>query len=79
LFCAGRVQESDLKRVAKATGGVVQTSTSQVFKDPSVLGTCGIFEERQVGDERFNVFTDCPARKTRNTPLWRPSKRPWLF
>jgi len=63
LFCAGRVQEQDLKRVAKATGATVQTSTSQGFPE-SVLGTCGVFEERQVGDERFNVFTDCPARLT---------------
>ena len=63
LFCAGRVHDADLKRVAKATGAVVQTSTSQGFEE-SVLGTCGVFEERQVGDERFNVFTDCPARLT---------------
>jgi len=25
-----------------------------------VLGTCGKFEEKQVGDERFNLFTGCP-------------------
>jgi T-complex protein 1 subunit eta len=62
LFCAGRVTDGDLKRVAKATGGSVQTSTSDLPE--SVLGTCGIFEERQVGDERFNVFADCPAKLT---------------
>jgi T-complex protein 1 subunit eta len=29
-----------------------------------ILGTCGLFEEKQVGDERFNVFTECPAKLT---------------
>lgn len=62
LFCAGRVMDEDLRRVAKATNGSVQTTTSEL--DASVLGTCGIFEERQVGDERFNVFSECPARLT---------------
>jgi T-complex protein 1 subunit eta len=62
LFCAGRVTDGDLKRVAKATGATVQTSTADLTE--KVLGTCGVFEERQVGDERFNVFVDCPARLT---------------
>lgn len=62
LFCAGRVTDGDLKRVAKATGGAVQTSTNDLTE--GVLGTCGLFEERLVGDERFNVFTECPAKLT---------------
>jgi len=28
LFCAGRVAIDDLKRVAKATGGVIQTTVN---------------------------------------------------
>lgn len=43
LFCAGRVNIDDLNRVAKATGGVIQTSTNGITED--VLGTCGLFEE----------------------------------
>jgi len=62
LFCAGRVFDADLKRVAKATGASVQTSTHGF--SPEILGTCGVFEERRVGDERFNVFTECPAKLT---------------
>jgi T-complex protein 1 subunit eta len=62
LFCAGRVFDADLKRVAKATGGTVQTSISGLTLE--VMGTCGLFEERRVGDERFNVFTECPAKLT---------------
>ena len=62
LFCAGRVEDGDLKRVAKATGGTVQTTTNGLFD--GVLGKCGVFEERQVGDERFNIFEECPMSLT---------------
>jgi T-complex protein 1 subunit eta len=65
MFCAGRVTDADLKRVAKATGGTIQTSTSDLKSTTAnILGTCGLFEEKQVGDERFNVFTECPAKLT---------------
>jgi T-complex protein 1 subunit eta len=62
LFCAGRVTDGDLKRVAKATNASVQTTTNGLTE--SILGTCGEFEERRVGDERFNVFTLCPCTLT---------------
>lgn len=62
MFCAGRVEDGDVARVAKATGGVVQTSTNGITD--AVLGRCGRFEEVRVGDERFNVFTDCPTALT---------------
>lgn len=29
-----------------------------------VLGTCETFEERQVGNERFNIFNGCPSGQT---------------
>lgn len=65
MFCAGRVEDADLKRVAKATKGAVQSSTTDLDKQAeSILGTCGKFEELRVGDERFNVFTDCPENLT---------------
>lgn len=62
IFCAGRVPEEDLRRVGKATGGQVQTSTNNLI--PEILGTCGFFEERQVGAERYNIFTGCPQART---------------
>eukprot|EP00934_Nitzschia_sp_Nitz4_P001794 Nitzschia sp. Nitz4//scaffold13_size275219//37152//39016//NITZ4_000843-RA/size275219-augustus-gene-0.250-mRNA-1//-1//CDS//3329535921//1794//frame0 len=62
LFCAGRVPDADMKRVAKATNAAVQTTTNGLTD--SILGTCGLFEERQVGDERFNLFTECPSSLT---------------
>jgi len=62
LFCAGRVNDGDMKRVAVSTKGAVQTTTSGLTE--SILGTCGLFEESQVGDERFNLFTQCPSALT---------------
>ncbi|KAJ6346387.1 hypothetical protein OIU78_008931 [Salix suchowensis] len=61
-FCAGRVSEEDLQRVAAATGGTVQTTINNVIDE--VLGTCEIFEEKQVGNERFNIFNGCPSGTT---------------
>ncbi|KAJ4455034.1 putative T-complex protein 1 subunit eta [Paratrimastix pyriformis] len=62
IFCAGRVTQEDLNRASKATGAQIQTSVNDIT--PSALGTCGLFEEKQVGAERYNFFTDCPQAKT---------------
>jgi len=59
MFCAGRVDHGDLIRMQKATGGMIQTSCNDL--NPSVLGTCTHFEEKQVGAERFNFFSGCKA------------------
>lgn len=62
IFCAGRVGNDDLERVSKATGALLQTSLNDL--KPSVLGQCDIFEEKGLGDERFNFFMGCPKAKT---------------
>lgn len=62
MFCAGRVQDEDLKRTMKACGGSIQTSVQNMSSD--VLGTCETFEENQIGGERFNFFKGCPEAKT---------------
>ncbi|KFA66918.1 hypothetical protein S40285_02316 [Stachybotrys chlorohalonatus IBT 40285] len=62
IFCAGRVASEDMERVVQATGAVVQSTCSDIL--PSHLGTCGKFEERQIGGERFNFFEECPEAKT---------------
>ncbi|KAK9447951.1 chaperonin Cpn60/TCP-1 family [Limtongia smithiae] len=62
IFCAGRVPEEDLQRVVQAVGGSVQSTTTSI--KPEYLGTCEKFEERQIGGERFNLFTGCPKAKT---------------
>ena len=67
MFCAGRVPEDDMQRVAFATGGMVQTSVNDLI--PDIMGTCAQFEESQVGGERFNLFTGCPLAKTATVVL----------
>jgi len=62
LFCAGRVTFDDLKRVCIGTGATVQTSMEDL--NEKILGTCGVFEEKQIGNERYNFFMDCPVAKT---------------
>jgi T-complex protein 1 subunit eta len=62
IFCAGRVPDDDMRRVARATGASVQTSIFNLTSD--VIGTCGVFEEVQLGDERYNIFSECPEAKT---------------
>ncbi|CAH1782536.1 unnamed protein product, partial [Owenia fusiformis] len=62
MFCAGRVSDDDLKRTMKACGGAIQSSVSSMTDD--VLGTCENFNERQIGGERYNIFTGCPQAST---------------
>lgn len=62
IFCAGRVPEVDLNRVALATGAKLQTTTRNM--PATAVGECGLFEERQVGGERFNILSQCPKTKT---------------
>ncbi|CAG9574119.1 unnamed protein product [Danaus chrysippus] len=71
MFCAGRVTDEDLRRTQRACGGAVLSSVREIR--PESLGSCEAFVERQVGGERYNVFTGyqgdcvpegCPAAKT---------------
>jgi len=62
IFCAGRVSAGDMNRTMKACGGSVQSTCNDLREE--ALGSCGMFEERQVGNERFNFFTECPQSKT---------------
>jgi len=57
VFCAGRVVEEDLKRVCRATGAAIQTSVNNII--PSIIGSCSVFEEKQVGGNRYNLFGGC--------------------
>jgi len=62
IFCAGRVTDEDLRRVCKATGASVQTTVNNL--NTSALGTCALFEERQIGSQRYNFLTGCVLAKT---------------
>jgi T-complex protein 1 subunit eta len=62
IFCAGRVAAADLRRVVQATGGSIQSTCSDIAREH--LGTCGLFAERQIGGERYNLFEQCANAKT---------------
>lgn len=64
VFCAGRVEEGDMQRVLKATGAAMQTTVNGLAADGAFLGRCARFEERQVGGDRFNLFSGCPSART---------------
>ena len=51
-----------MKRVCKATGAVMQTTANGLTTN--VLGACGKFEEVQLGNERYNMFTECTNAKS---------------
>jgi len=62
IFCAGRVPAEDIVRVSKATGAMLLQTCNDI--NEKALGTCGLFEEKQIGAERFNIFSNCPGSKT---------------
>ncbi|XP_063694503.1 T-complex protein 1 subunit eta-like isoform X1 [Bolinopsis microptera] len=62
IFCAGRVTQEDLNRTVKACGGTILTTVNDI-RDQD-MGLCQLFEEVQIGNERYNLFTGCPKAKT---------------
>merc|ERR1712098_603626 len=58
MFCAGRVPDEDLQRTMKSCGGAIQSTVHDL--NDETLGSCEVFEEKQVGGERFNFFYGCP-------------------
>lgn len=54
MFCAGRVPDDDLKRTMKACGGAVLSTCHDISE--SSLGTCELFEEVQIGGERYKDY-----------------------
>jgi T-complex protein 1 subunit eta len=47
---------------SQTPGGQVQTSVNNLIEE--VQGSCALFEERQIGGDRYNFFTGCKAAKT---------------
>jgi len=62
IFCAGRVSEEDIKRLRKATGATVNHTCNDIRVES--LGSCGYFEEKQIGAERYNIFEKCFEAKS---------------
>ena len=61
IYAVRRVSDSDIKKIAKATGGSVVSNLNDLSK--SDLGYAGMVEERKVGDEEFTYIMECKNPK----------------
>ena len=61
IYAVRRVSESDMKKIAKATGGKVVSNLHDLSKDD--LGYAGAVEEKKIGDEEFTYIMDCKNPK----------------
>jgi thermosome len=57
VLAARRVKESDMEKLAKATGGKVVSNTSDLKE--SDLGSCEVVEERKIGDDEMIFVEGC--------------------
>jgi len=57
VMAARRVKESDMEKLAKATGGRMVNNLADL--KPSDLGRCGMVEERKVGNDKMIFVEDC--------------------
>ncbi len=61
IVAVRRVKESDMKKLASATGGKILTSLEEVRAED--LGKAGIVEERKIGGEEMIFVEDCKNPK----------------
>lgn len=61
VYAVRRVSESDMKKIAKATGAKITTNLKDLGKED--LGYAGAVEERKVGDEEFTYIMECKNPK----------------
>jgi thermosome len=61
VYAVRRVSESDMKKIAKATGAKVVNNLKDL--NESDLGNAGTVEEKKVGDEEFTYIVDCKNPK----------------
>jgi len=61
IYAVRRVSDSDMKKIAKATGGNVVSNLHDLSKDD--LGFAGAVEEKKIGDEEFTYIMDCKNPK----------------
>jgi len=61
VYAVRRTSESDMKKIAKATGAKIVNSFKDLSKDD--LGFAGTVEEKKVGDDEFTYIMDCKNPK----------------
>jgi thermosome len=62
VFAVRRVKESDMKKLASATGGKILMSLEEIR--PEDLGAAGLVEERKIGGEEMTFVEDCSNPKS---------------
>ncbi|MGQ9680576.1 MAG: thermosome subunit beta [Candidatus Bathyarchaeia archaeon] len=62
ILAVRRVKKSDMEKLAKATGGKIVSNLTDLKS--SDLGTCGLVEERKVGNDKMVFVEDCKNPKT---------------
>ncbi len=61
VLSARRVKKSDMEKLAKATGGKVVNNLADLHE--SDLGSCGVVEEKKVGNDRMIFVEECKDPK----------------
>jgi thermosome len=61
IFAVRRAKESDMKKIAKATGARMVNNVKELSKTD--LGLCGKVEERKIGSDSMTFITDCKNPK----------------
>lgn len=73
VIAVRRCKKSDLKNLAKATGGQVLLSLADEeggeAVDPASFGECGVIEETKVGDGELLIFKDCKTSRAQTIIL----------
>jgi len=62
ILAVRRVKESDLTKLAKATGGRIITNLDDLFEKD--LGVAGLVEERKIEEDRWVFVEDCKHPKS---------------
>ena len=57
ILAVRRVKESDIEKIAKATGAKIVTNIDDLTADD--LGFAGVVEERKIGEEKMIFIEDC--------------------
>jgi len=61
ILAVRRAKESDMKKLARATGGRVVSNLNDLSKED--LGHAGMVEERKIGEDKMTFVTGCPKAK----------------
>ena len=61
VYAVRRISDSDMKKIAKATGAKIVNNLKDLSKDD--LGNAGTVEEKKVGDDEFTYIMDCKNPK----------------